>query len=149
MEITKDFGTWNDRRYGRPWGAVVTFDAANKAQYDFKAGSFLGERGSGEVVLICNPGDVVAFGQKDYRKTRGTENDWYIVLADGTLEETTKGAALKYWKSQKENKITHNQAMELRLALDNLSQLIPDGADKIASAIESVYSAVSDAEEND
>jgi hypothetical protein len=90
MIIERRFGSYNDRRYGKPWGARITFPDGIRPKYDF-AGHWDGT----SVVINAEAGEVLAFGQKDHRG-KHHENRWYIVQADGTLEETTEPQARRY-----------------------------------------------------
>ena len=95
MNATKTFSAYNHRRYSAPWGAVITLDE-NGWHYTFK-GVWLGDAGEGGDVVIHNvePGTIVAFGQKDNRNPRHTENEWYAVQPDGSLLEVGKREARK------------------------------------------------------
>lgn len=97
LEFKRD--GYNSRRYGKPWGARVTFDDRAKAQYDF-IGSYVGDDGGGIVVISCNDGDIVAVGQRDNRGGR-TENSWYVV-ENGEAREVSKEEAYKLFIQRKE-----------------------------------------------
>ncbi|XID91023.1 hypothetical protein ACF3MZ_21225 [Paenibacillaceae bacterium WGS1546] len=99
MRVKIEYGSYNSRRYGKPWGAKVSFEGA-KLSYDFAAGSFLGDDRGGNVYIDCEPGDVVAAGQKDNRNPRYTENKLYIVQKDGSLAEIDKVTALEHWEQR-------------------------------------------------
>jgi hypothetical protein len=101
IRVSFEFGGYNFRRYGKPWGAVVTFNGA-KPQYDFGAGSYLGDDSGGRVVVICRPNDIVACGQRDFRKAQKTENDWYVVEADGTSRSVSRAEAYDLWCATQE-----------------------------------------------
>ena len=87
-----EWNSYNGRRYGRPWAAVVTYDAAGRPSYDFKRGSYQGSDAGGTLFVNAKPGDVVAYGQKDSRGNGGT-NTIAIVQSDGSVSDTTKAAA--------------------------------------------------------
>jgi hypothetical protein len=101
--LTVGFGfkSYNPRRYGRPWGAIVTFTGTS-AQFDFSAGSFLGrpEEG-GRVVIRCRPGDIVAKGQRD-KNAKNTENSWYVVQEGGETLAVTRAGAFDHWTERQE-----------------------------------------------
>ena len=99
MQVKIEYGSYNSRRYSRPWGAVITFAGA-KPQYNFKAASYLGDDDGGNVVITCEPGDIVATGQKDGRQPRNTFNDWYIAGDNGALTEVTKTQAFDHLASK-------------------------------------------------
>jgi len=101
MRIEFEYEGYNSRRFGKPWGAVVKFEGA-KMVYDFSVGSFLGDSSrGGKVYIKCEPGDIIATGQRDGRGGSST-NDLYIVQDDGTLKKADKVSALEHWESRKE-----------------------------------------------
>jgi seryl-tRNA synthetase len=72
----------NARDWGTPWGAVVTA-ARGKDQYDFDAADY---DLSNEVLTIrCQPGDVIAWGQKNYRKPKQTIHERKRISADWAM----------------------------------------------------------------
>jgi len=102
MRITQSFGSYNGRRYGRPWiSKIISWPIGGKAEVEW--GSYLGNDNGGEVEIEANPGDIIRTGQKDGRGN-GTSADWYIVSADGSLIPTTAAAAKKHWQSTKVEK---------------------------------------------
>jgi hypothetical protein len=100
MRVEFRYPPYNARRYGRPWGAIVKFEGA-KMVYDFKAGTYLGDSDGGKVYIECEPGDIVATGQRDGRGGN-TENKLYVVQEDGTVQMVDKVAALEHWEGRKE-----------------------------------------------
>lgn len=114
MRIEIVFGPYNSRRFGRPWGAKVEFEGT-KMVYDFKAGHYLGDDRGGNVYIECNPGDLIAYGQRDGRGN-GTMNVLAIVNNDGSLQEVDKTAALEHFESRKdlpENPLSHISTADL------------------------------------
>lgn len=98
VTVSDSFPAYNERRYGKPWGAVITFDGT-KAKYDF-VGTYMSKAGdAGDVVIECMAGDIVAFGRKDNR-SNNTYNEWYIVGSNGELQSVDKKAAYEYYKSK-------------------------------------------------
>lgn len=86
MKIEITTSAYNERRYSKPWIAVVTFSGKAEANFDF--GQWVGRAGDeGILVIDAEPGAIVARGQKDYRKTRNSAADYYRVEADGSLTE--------------------------------------------------------------
>jgi hypothetical protein len=82
MRITLDVTSYNPRRYGKPWIARVDFGSDPKG--DFHFGDFVGDPGqAGVLVIEVNEGDIVAWGQKDYRG-HNSEILWHQVR-DGRL----------------------------------------------------------------
>lgn len=97
-EWSKEFSSYNERRYGAWWGAKVTFDGA-KAVYDFNAATSDATHGNaGTVTIPCRPGEVIAYGQKDLRKGRG-ENNLLMMRKDGSM---MGGTAAELRKAQLE-----------------------------------------------
>lgn len=83
--IRIDTQSYNERRYGKPWIAVMDFTVPSKPAYIF--GDFLGAAGdAGELSIDVEPGDVIARGQKDNRKGRGGADDIGVVQIDGSIE---------------------------------------------------------------
>jgi len=101
MKIEIETPSYNHRRYGKPWAAIVTFDSCAG---EFNWGSWIGSPGEEGILQIeCQPGDIVARGQKD---TRGpganSAPSFYVVTNDGELERLpSRAAAYKLWRSTK------------------------------------------------
>ena len=93
MLISKSYGSYNDRRYSRPWGARVNLDGV-KLAYKF-TGQYQGDYSGGEVMIEAEPGMILAFGQRDNRG-KNTENDLYRVQSDGSLATIDRASAVRY-----------------------------------------------------
>lgn len=75
--VTIKTSSYNEKRYGKPWIAKVTFESASNAHYAW--GEWCGTPGySGLLEIDVAPGDIVARGQKDFRKPRNSAPDFYI-----------------------------------------------------------------------
>ena len=101
LSIRKEFGTYNFRRYGAPWGAVVSL-VGGRLNMDF-CGYYTGTRDGyteGDVYVTCEAGvAVVAFGQKDNRGN-GSRVDYYVVdNSAGRVEKVTRDEAYKLLQS--------------------------------------------------
>jgi hypothetical protein len=99
MTITITTESYNDRRYGKPWIALVDFAA--KSTGEFKWGEFLGDSRGGELTIECSDGDIVASGQKDHRKPQYSKPDFYMAI-DGHYyrkDITTAADARRWWKA--------------------------------------------------
>ncbi|MFA5284434.1 MAG: hypothetical protein WC347_02445 [Smithellaceae bacterium] len=84
MKIEKQTGSYNDRRYSRPWIAKVDF--SQNPNGEFLWGVWVGQPGEqGLLIIDAELGDIVASGQKDFRKPRNSAPDWYYVGEDGKL----------------------------------------------------------------
>ena len=94
MKIERKTGIYNERRYGAPWIAKVTFEDG-KIKYDF--GRWIGDKGREGLLVLdnMNPGDLFARGQKDFRNPKHTENDLYELQADGLGLSISKVDAYK------------------------------------------------------
>jgi hypothetical protein len=97
-----NYGAYNSRRYGRPWAAIITFNGTGRANYNFKAGTYLGNDEGGELIITAQPGDIIAAGQKDNRKPQNSNNDWYIVGENNELIEISRADAFKQYKNRQE-----------------------------------------------
>jgi hypothetical protein len=88
LRVTKTFGSYNQRRYSRPWIARVTsWPVGKRPELEF--GCYLGDDEGGECEIMATEGCVVRWGQKDGRGSGGT-NAWGIVEADGTITSCTE-----------------------------------------------------------
>lgn len=82
VNIDIEYGSYNSRRYSRPWGATV-----EDGKINFRAGSWNGTPSDGGYVRItCQPCSIVATGIKDNRGN-GTLVEYYFVRQDGSLGE--------------------------------------------------------------
>ena len=103
MEITIETGSYNQRRFSRPWCARVDF--AVSAKGDFSWGDWTGDHyngGEGVLSISANPGDIIAKGQKDHRQPKNSAPDFCAVMPDGRLDPLgDKGAAYKYFLEHK------------------------------------------------
>jgi hypothetical protein len=96
ITVSWDVSEYNGRRYGRPWGARIKFNGV-KAEYDFSHTAYHGDTSGGRVIIQCNSGDIVAFGQKDNYKKLRIRNSWYIVNSDGSTTEIDRAGAYDHW----------------------------------------------------
>lgn len=88
--------SYNDRRYGKPWLAIVT-DHLTK---NFRFLDWNGRPGTaGEFLFDTEPGTMLAQGQKDNRKGIGGV-DWYLLTMP--CEEVVTTSTLADWKSNGE-----------------------------------------------
>lgn len=95
--VAVSFGGYNQRRYGKPWiGKIIAWPVGGKAEIQW--GAYIGDDHGGEVEIVADPGDIVRWGQKDYRGNN-TEAKWGIVQADGSLQECTAAEARKAWEA--------------------------------------------------
>lgn len=101
MRVSITYGGYNDRRYSKPWVARITAWPVGKSP-ELAWGGYVGDSNGGEVEIEAEPGDIIRSGQKDYRKPRSSDNDWYIVMEAGTVATITAGEARKAFNKAKE-----------------------------------------------
>lgn len=82
MQYTERTESYNDRRYGKPWMAIITTSLTR----DFAFVDWDGRPGcAGQFTFSAEPGTLLAYGQKDIRKNRGGVDGYQICLPDGSL----------------------------------------------------------------
>lgn len=93
--ITIEFGSYNHRRYSRPWiAAVVSWPVGESAQMVF--GGYVGDDTGGEAEIRARIGSIVRWGQRDYRGNNTTAF-YGIVRADGSVERLSEREARAAW----------------------------------------------------
>jgi len=101
MKITKNTASYNQRRYSRPWIAIVDF---SDPKGNFSFGDWTGDSyngGEGVLTIDANIGGIIATGQKDFRQPKNSAPNFYVVTTDGALDSIgDKGEAYKYYQSQ-------------------------------------------------
>lgn len=104
MRIAIEFSTYNERRYSRPWIFLVEKWETGKLPAGH-FGNFTGRPGqNGDAEIEAKPGDIIRWGQKDYRNGKYTESNWGIVNYDGTVTEIPqKQARTIFLKGEREN----------------------------------------------
>lgn len=94
--LTIDRGSYNERRYGRPWiGKIVEWSAGRAPEIKF--GAYLGGDSGGTLEVYALPGDIIRHGQTDLRNPKGTRSSWAIIQPDGTYTETDQATAREHW----------------------------------------------------
>jgi len=91
MRVTIEFSPYNTRRWGRPWIAKVTDWPIGKPPV-LEFGGLVGLT----TEIDAAPGQIVRYGQKDGRG-RGTQSDWGIVQADGSMIHSTPERCREHW----------------------------------------------------
>lgn len=83
MRVAKEFDPYNFRRYGKPWIAkVVNWPVGGSPKFQF--GSFVGTADNGGFAEIdAEEGDVIAYGQRDYRGRNTTKQ--YATVVNGEI----------------------------------------------------------------
>lgn len=99
ISITRVTDCYNERRYGKPWLAFVDFEANKKGNFHFQ--EWIGEKGfAGLFDIEVFDGQIIATGQKDYRKQKNSAPNFFIVRFDGENVEfvpvSKKDAYLHY-----------------------------------------------------
>jgi hypothetical protein len=74
--------TRGDKDWGTPWGAVVKA-VRGKDNYDFDAAEY--DLSTEMLTIKCQPGDVIAWGQKNFRKPKRTVHERRKVAEDFSL----------------------------------------------------------------
>ncbi len=90
------YDAYNQRRYGKPWGARITLDENQQPQYDFTPAYYAGNDMGGIMRIVCMPGDIIATGQKDYRKINKSFKQWYIVRSEEQSDCISVNEAIDY-----------------------------------------------------
>lgn len=82
MRYTETTPSYNERRYGKPWMAIVTTSMTK----DFSFINWDGRPGmTGEFCFEAPVGTLLAYGQKDIRKGRGGVDGYQICMPDGSM----------------------------------------------------------------
>lgn len=119
MRVSQSYGSYNHRRYGKPWIAKIT-DWPVGGKPDVEWGRYIGDDNGGETEIEANPGDIVRSGQKDHRGGN-TSAEWYVVNADGSLSGSDAVEARKAWDARKADKaIEHPPASLADVSDDEL-----------------------------
>ena len=100
MNVEFNTGEYNERRYGKPWIAKVDFSTSPKGEYEW--GTWVGTPGSNGILVIdADNGDIIARGQKDYRKPRNSTYRFYQLINGELVELDGKAAAYKAYQETK------------------------------------------------
>jgi hypothetical protein len=100
ITITRKTHEYNEKRYSKPWIAKVDFSTPD---IDFSWGRWVGDEGeAGLLELDCEIGDIIATGQKDYRKPKNSKPTYYLVEEGGVLKEfESKVEAYEHFKLER------------------------------------------------
>jgi hypothetical protein len=91
-------GSYNARRYGRPWiGVITSWPVGGRPEIAW--GGYVGDDSGGEVEIMAFPGSIIRSGQKDNRGN-GTDNDWWEAMADGSMRPIDQPEARKLWMAR-------------------------------------------------
>jgi len=101
MRVSTSHGSYNQRRYGKPWIAKITaWPIGGRPELQFGAClSNHWDGDAGECEIDAHVDDIIRAGQKDNRGNN-TSNDWYIVEANGDLSCTNPQDARKHWDNR-------------------------------------------------
>jgi hypothetical protein len=103
MIVTINFSGYNFRRYSRPWIArVIAWPIGGRATLTW--GTFLGNDAGGAAEIEAEPGDVIRYGQKDYRKAHNSSAEWALVLEDGSHQDIDELTAARAFRAKAEAK---------------------------------------------
>lgn len=98
MKIEIETGSYNERRYGKPYIAKISFSDGATGTPTW--GQWCGQPGeSGLLIIDAEPGDIIMRGQKDNRNPKHSAPTYYQLTSDGAMVATgTKAAAYKLWQ---------------------------------------------------
>lgn len=88
--------SYNQRRYSKPWIAIVDFSVDPHGEY--KWGTWIGDHSNGSEGLLlidAEEGDIIARGQKDFRQPRNSAPTYYQVVNGELVEIASRAAAYK------------------------------------------------------
>lgn len=101
MHIEQTTSSYNERRYSKPWIARVDF--SQNPNGDFKWGNWVGDHSNGTegiLMIEASENDIVATGQKDFRKPKNSAPEWYFVDSVGNLMTLdSKADAYRYYQT--------------------------------------------------
>lgn len=88
MKTIKTFCSYNFRRYGMPWVAIVNPKTA-KPDFSQEVGGYTGRKGEAGDLYVIEPieGAVYMYGQKDYRG--GNTERAYAQYRDGAFRDVS------------------------------------------------------------
>jgi hypothetical protein len=123
-KITIETESYNERRYGKPWIAIVDFSEDKKGEFVF--GDWIGTVGySGTLEIEAEVGTIIAQGQKDNRKPANSAPEFFIVKPTGELESLghNKNEAYKAFRNQTELTDTDKLILEKQTLLKRLAEI--------------------------
>lgn len=81
----REMSSYNEKRYGAWWCARVDFSTGPKGEYTF--GESTASWGKAGILRVaCQPGDFIAYGQKDLRRPGNSSNTIQRMKEDGSME---------------------------------------------------------------
>lgn len=83
--LTLDMTRGDRRLWGEPWIAKVQRSNGQRPEYDFSQGSY--DLATETLSIPCKPGEVIAYGQKNFRKPKDTIHRVQRMLDDGSMVE--------------------------------------------------------------
>lgn len=94
ISVKHRVGAYNERRYSKPWIARITkWDIGSYPVLEF------GSSSADCAEIAAQVGDVIKFGQKDYRGSN-TINSFAVVTANGDFETITEDKARELFRSR-------------------------------------------------
>ncbi len=123
MTYTETTESYNDRRYGKPWMAIVGKSMTKEFQFI----DWNGRPGNaGEFCFDAEPGTILAYGQKDIRKGRGGVDGYQICMPEGTLPTCSDATVLALLKLPVLERVAVFAARALKSAEAEISAITPD-----------------------
>lgn len=100
MKLSIETSVYNEKRYGKPYIAVVDF-SESAAKPNIKWGEWIGTPGyAGILEIDAQPGDIIMRGQKDNRGNNSAPL-YYVVSDEGELQKIGYNRADAYKQSIK------------------------------------------------
>lgn len=99
MKIKINRGSYNERRFGRPWiGKIMGW--SNPRRPDIEWGNYFGSELGGVLEIEADPGDILRTGQRDHRTPSKTRSEWGLVEDDGFVRDISEDEARDLWNSR-------------------------------------------------
>jgi len=94
IAVVYEVGVYNEKRFSKPWIATITnWEIGSYPRLEFGASC------ENSAECAARVGDIVKYGQKDYRGHRG-KNSFGIVLENGRLERITEAQAKEIFRAK-------------------------------------------------
>ena len=140
MKISIDTALYNEKRYGKPYIAILCPTTGLVLRW----GTWIGTPGNaGMLEIEAAAGAVVMTGQKDSRGNNGTPG-YALVRSDGTLDSMTKVQAIKQARAVQADKATAAAAAPQAVPEPTLADLLAAlGATTTTTALQRIQQLLS------
>jgi hypothetical protein len=95
IAVTYEVESYNTKRYSKPWIAKIT--SWNVGSYPTL---YFGASSTYVAEISAKPGDIIKYGQKDYRNLPRSDNEFGLVLETGEIERITENQAKILFRSR-------------------------------------------------